>query len=173
MSGHRRAAAALHSLGDEDRQWILSALPADEQGTLVQYLDELKELGFDGDLSAASFLDTSGTGITPAIAFDRVRAASPGEIFTIFENEPSSLIGQFLSIQHWPWASRLQALFSPVRWESICLSISPTHNVAFARKAFLIDAVANRLRKPVRHASVEAGHQVFSSLLRWVKSWRP
>lgn len=48
-AGLRRAALALHALGEADREWLLERLPAQSRQTLGELLAELGELGIPPD----------------------------------------------------------------------------------------------------------------------------
>lgn len=48
-AGLRRAALALHALGQADREWLLNQLPVPSRQTLGELLAELSELGIPPD----------------------------------------------------------------------------------------------------------------------------
>jgi hypothetical protein len=185
MSGYRRAAVALHGVAAEDQSWVLDALAPAEKATLMQLLDELKELGFSEDASnVADIFDLSRDArhAVPASLTDRVRHASAEQLFAILENEPSSLIAHFLSIAQWPWSEAFLNLFPAIRKERILASISHSLSIAPARTAYLLNSVAGRLSNsidssekavPANHKGGLSGliHAALSPVRRMATAW--
>ena len=181
MTGYRRAAMTLHGVAAEDRSWVLNALPANDRDTLVQLLDELKELGFADDAGMAMELASEASNAAsyvPVTVLQRIRQAKAGHLFSILEHEPSSLIAQFLSIERWSWSRDFLNLFPAARKERILASVTHSIVIASARAAFLMESVgtrlsdmtpsANDLEVNVSSRKMDAGR---SPLHRLVKLW--
>ncbi len=175
MIGHRRAAVALYGLSEVDRRWILDELPVTDRDSLVQYLDELKDLGFDRSnlqgVSGDGFALVTDRDIT---ATDRLRAATAAQMFDILRDEPTSLIAQFLSIHHWPWANDFQQFFISARQEHIRSALASVNADATERCNFLLESVASRLNEVADMTAVgldEKVGQVLSRIKSLVKSW--
>lgn len=148
MTAYRRAAVALHELHEEDRQWLLAALPGEERSAVMQCLDELNALGFARAASPQQGVSLSNVfAAQPKKPVDRIRQASAAQVFTVLEHEPSSLIAQVMAMQDWPWAPAFLQMFSPMRRERIRAVLSGTAEPAPARRQFLIDALADSLKK--------------------------
>lgn len=148
MTAYRRAAVALHELHEEDRKWLLAALPGEERSAVMQCLDELKALGFARVASPQHGVSLSNVfAAQPKKPIDRIRQASAAQVFAVLEHEPSSLIAQVMVIQDWPWAPAFLQMFSPIRRERLRAVLSCTAEPAPARKQFLIDALASSLKK--------------------------
>lgn len=175
MIGHRRAAVALHELSDEDRRLILDELPAEDRATLAQHLDELKELGFDdGRLLDDGFSGAGDQSVQTIMPVDRLRAATASEMFALLEGEPSSLIGQLLTIQNWPWADDFLAMLVGPRQDAVRAALSgpgSANSMAGARAEFLVRAVVKRLPKLPASQPNDLIGRAFSPILRLVKSW--
>lgn len=56
----RRCALTLHSLGDDDREWVLSRLPAQQGVELRSLLNELRELSIPSDPALVRAALTAG-----------------------------------------------------------------------------------------------------------------
>lgn len=126
MSGLRRAAVALHALTDADQQWVLAELPANERATLMQYLRELRELGFSRDQVAD--LPILAPAANDSEAESVLWHATPAQMQQLFLGEPASLIATILADRDWPWTAGYLALLSPSRREGI-------HQAAIGRTA--------------------------------------
>jgi hypothetical protein len=189
MIGYRRAAVELHALGEEDRRLILAALPNSDQAMLGACLDELRELGFSSDAISLSELASLSTDTEqPASPQDRIQYATARQIFAVLENEPASLIGQFLSIKSWRWSKDFLLLFSAGRQEKIREALNDTSKLAPVRQDFLLDAVAQRLiekekkgrsvsfadiqKQPLALHSSSVTSRLLSPVIRLVTSWR-
>jgi hypothetical protein len=185
MAGYRRAAVALHALSEEDRHWMLAELPAADKATLAQYLEELKGLGFTTE--AAVQHDSLFGKVAKAVPnqpSDFVRDATALEMLSVLEGEPSSLIAQLMAIRNWRWREGFLRLCSPIRQDRIRAAISATTCVAPARKAFLLEAIGNRLKEnramnqllpPIgrgwKLSSHDVMYRVLSLCRRLVKPW--
>lgn len=149
MSGHRRAAVALHALAEADRTLILAELPEQDQAVLRDYLNELDELGFDTG-AATDLLPRQPADAVPPAAndtpVDALGAAVAANVNTVLEGEPASLVAQLLSIEPWAWRGDYLALQTAARREQLHAA-APTAAVAPARAAFLRGAVAARLQR--------------------------
>lgn len=116
-SGLRRAALALHALGEDDRAWLLERLPAGQQASLRSLLAELSELGMprDGAVIRAALCESSEA---PSALTEKearklcyaLEQESPALqsllLAALGAAERASVLGQ--------WQSQLQSLPSPV-----------------------------------------------------------
>jgi len=184
MTGYRRAAVELHALNEEDRQWVLGNLGEQDRTVLAQYLQELKDLGFNEAASLPGMtLAAPSASRTAATRFERVRNASAADLFAILEHEPSSLIAQFMALHAWHWSSAFLQLFPAPRRERIRSAVPPATGVAPALREYLIDTVGARLgcndnrpgpavTMPVwRSLSMTSMRQVVSPVMRVVARW--
>ena len=163
MSGHRQAAAALHGLGEHDRDLILGQLPQADQGVLRSYLAELTALGFQSEaLAAAPARAARGA---PDLA-----AASPEQMYSLLEHEPVSLVAQVLALQEWRWAQGLLALYPAARRERLRAAGSAAP--APARERFLRAALVSRLSAGLPAPAATAPSASMAAVRRWWKSWQ-
>jgi hypothetical protein len=159
MSGHRRAAVALHGLHGSDREWMLAELPAPDQRILRGYLKELDALGFTSELALADDFQPIGaaliTPVMPATAHaaenngsnvrEQLQQASALEMLACLQNEPIRLIACFLNLHAWSWRAAFLSLLpgaSQLRIRPLLENPAPP---APSMASFLLDAVAARL----------------------------
>lgn len=165
MSGHRKAALALHALAPKDRALILADLPAADQRVLRDYLDELAGLGFDAATVDAVLADRPAA--TPR---ERVAAAAAPDILRVLANEPLSVVQALLQAGPWLWEPALLAALPGhlrVRLETARGS-GPAS--APARAAFVVGAVADALL--ANGATPPAPPPRFGGLRNWIFPWR-
>ena len=187
MIGHRRAAAVLHTLPEEDRQWLLGELPESERNTLNQLLGELKELGFDAGCTAqpvVTFMPRVGAGNTTdfSSAADIVRNAPVRELIALLEHEPSSLIAQVLRIEEWPWKQAFLQGLPHLRRDRIVAMVDQMPPMGSSMSSCLLDGIAKRLRAvgdsgttgvsaDRMQSTLPSYRQTFSALLKKVTQW--
>lgn len=159
MSGHRRAAVALHGLKAEDRQWMLAELPAADQQILQQYIDELDALGFSYgpelavDLAAKPITKPvkadEPENIAPPGALQQLQKASAEQMLACLQDEPASLIARLIALHDWPWREALLTQMSALARQRVrtLLADSVANAPAPMLDDFLLDAVAARLRE--------------------------
>jgi hypothetical protein len=180
MMGHRHAAATLHGLHEEDRDYLLGALPADDRAVIVRYLAELNELGFaPDDMAGSAFAPKPPIGQVPDARRD-VHAASPREMFNILEHEPAALVAHLLRSADWPWTQEFLQLLEPDRRQRV-QTLAARGTNAPLRDAFLLSALADKLREqqkasadsPMRSDRVLRFGQAIrlSTLYRRVTAW--
>jgi hypothetical protein len=164
MSGHRKAALALHALTPEDQALILAGLPTADQRLLNTYLDELAELGFD-----ARAVDTALSDRPSPAPRDRVAAAAADDILRVLGNEPLGLVRALLDAGPWQWESALlSAMPGPMR--AHLQTGSTAERPAPAREAFILRAVAEALQ--ASDAAIPTVSRARVPFLRnWIKSW--
>ena len=106
-----RAALALHALPGDDRDWVLEALPADQQSMLQPLLRELEELGIPRE--AGLFDGVAGSRREQAItAVDALRAldgAGVRRLAGLLAAEPPRVAVALLAGGPWPWREQLLA----------------------------------------------------------------
>lgn len=124
----RKAALLLHTLGPDDREWLVSQLAERDRTTLRPLLAELRALGIPVDrrlvddavaeARKASEPLASGKGSPPSDAvrraalaagvdpalLARVEGADPGRLAGLLRAEPPGLVARLLAIHAWPWA---------------------------------------------------------------------
>lgn len=178
MSGHRRAAVALHGLHEEDRRWVLAQLPEEDCSTLSAYLDELKALGFDQKSSVSiGGGSTLGNVGAPAQPIERLQAATAEQMFHVLNSEPSSLIAGLLSIRDWTWGHSFLQMLPPARREYIRNAMNGMPSQAPGRTQYLIEACADRMPSgqnidQLRAMTLSGSSKPFSLLKKkWVKLW--
>jgi hypothetical protein len=166
MSGHRKAALALHALGRDDRAMVLAALPDADQRILRAHLDELAELGFDASTAEIALRDTCDPTPHEAIA-----AADPDDILHIVGNEPAALIGVLLNAGPWAWeAAFLARLPAHLRLRLETCRADETQR-GQRRAAFVVDAVARAL--PAGAVEGQPAKRVpFSTIRTWFGTWK-
>ena len=187
MIGHRRAAAALHALPEEDRQWLLGELPESERKILNQLLGELTELGFDAGCTsqpAVTVMSRVGAGNTAGLSSsaDIVRNASARELIVLLEHEPSSLIAQVLRIEEWPWKQAFLQGLPHLRRDRIVAMADQMPPLGSSIRSCLLDGIAKRLGAggdsgatgvPAdrMQSALPPYRQAFSALLKKVTRW--
>ena len=179
MTAYRKAAAALYSLGEADRQWVLAGLPEVDRTTLSGYLDELASLGFAPVASGPDDAPAAIAGPRQPIEF--LRDATAGELLALLDGEPSSLLAQLLAIENWQWTDSFMQKLPPVRQDRIRAALTSLGGSAPARRQYLIDTIGNRVRAgrqsagPGAHAATKAEREakrMFPSFLRLVRPWK-
>jgi hypothetical protein len=135
MSGHRRAALTLHGLQAQDKQWLLTQLPAQDQTILREHLQELDALGFryepelidqlpqQVEQHAAlapnpatltkTPLQSNGAPDPASAAMSTIASADAGQIWLLVQDEPLAWLARLLACQHWPWQADLLAQLPP------------------------------------------------------------
>ena len=123
-SAIRKAALCLHSLNNEDKDWLLSRLPEPSQNRIKYLLSELKEIGVPKnqdwlkDLGLSSYnQSTVNNG-----ACDRadnislkLNTANAKYIYTALEHEHDEVIAIILSYSNWHWKSKVLKRFKKSR----------------------------------------------------------
>jgi len=131
--GARHAALLLHALTDEDRAWMLNAMPPAERRSLQRLLLELAAMGIERDPA----LIAQATAEAPTPADRPVTTSAPdaktwdepdaharpfshldgGQIRTLagaLGDEPPVLVARFLCIDAWHWRAALLDELGPV-----------------------------------------------------------
>lgn len=114
----RHAALVLHGMSEEDRDWVLAALPARERERLLPLLVELQEIGVTRDPTVLDqLIERPGSqarkGTTaPLDSLDRQSVAS---LARLLNAEPPQLVACFLALRDWSWQARLARLLEPSR----------------------------------------------------------
>jgi hypothetical protein len=122
MDGHRRAALALHGLGETDRHWVLGQLRGADRSRLAQLLEELQKLGIPPDPSLLA--DAQKHLPEPAKPVpNRIREASAAQMLSILAREPAGLIAAVLRVGAWPWQAGFLARLEPALREKVLASL--------------------------------------------------
>lgn len=106
-----RAALRLHALPEEDRAWVLTALPADQQAILRQLLRELEALGIPRDADLLQHL-AEGDGEearSPSLALHALDGAAVRRLAAVLAAEPPRLAAALLAAGSWDWREQLVA----------------------------------------------------------------
>jgi hypothetical protein len=166
VSGHRKAALALHALASEDRDAVLAELPEADRHVLRAHLDELTALGFDPGAIDDVLADR------PAAApRERVDMADVADVLRVVGDEPVSFLAALLHAGPWRWeAALLGALPGHLR---VRLEAQRAHESgdAPARAAFVVGAVAEALGRHGGDAGPRAGKGAVARLRKWIAPW--
>lgn len=166
-TGYRRAALALHGLGPEDKNWILSELPEHDRAALESLLDELGELGFEAGVSHdQSALITEP--VQPSSRY-RVATASVDQIVAALNGEPAALIAQLIRMERWPWSDAMMAQFAPARRMAVDMALQQVR-VAPARDQRLLDLLARAIG-PAPVATTTSDVPPRSGLIARMTAW--
>lgn len=106
VGGQRQAALLLHALGEEDRAWMLAALPQQQRDTLQLLLAELRELGIPRDAGLLAPLSAEETS-SPLHDLDDAALA---HVSQLLQQEPQRFTSVLLAAQ--PWRAHAQRLRS-------------------------------------------------------------
>jgi hypothetical protein len=166
MSGHRKAALALHAVSPDDRQAILRELPEEDQRLLRSYLEELEALGFDALAVEDALSARPATGPQAVIG-----AADPGTMASVLAAEPVSLIAALMRLESWPWAEDYLRGLPPARRLCVASLLAAPAAAAPARDALLLEQVAGAVRSAGSAADEPAPPSFVSSLVRRVTAW--
>lgn len=147
MSGHRRAALALHGLQARDKQWLLAQLPAQDQSILQGHLQELDTLGFQYEPDLLEQLPAASEAAPapyPALqkgpaspeqmvpdqmdpidaAIGHIARAGAEQILLLVQDEPLGWLARLLACQPWPWQpALLEQLPAPTRQRVRTMSV--------------------------------------------------
>ena len=113
----RQAALFLRSLGEIDRDWIVSALPTQQQIELRSLLRELQDLGIPEDKKlSASLISLANEAIPPTClnvtssALQGLQQLKPVEVLVLaklLNREPAGLVAKVLGLREWSWRAAL------------------------------------------------------------------
>ncbi|MES9851134.1 MAG: hypothetical protein ABW170_04800 [Candidatus Thiodiazotropha sp. L084R] len=110
MNGLRKAALYLHSIGEEDRRWLLDALLDEDRERLQATLFELDEMGVPkGDPllpDIAEVYKCNGEEIEssdPVTEIEKIDQVSQALISQVLEREPDNVIARVLNQRVWSW----------------------------------------------------------------------
>ncbi len=165
MDGHRRAALALHGLGEGDRHWVLEQLRGADRSRLSQLLQELQRLGIPPDPSLLA--DAQKRLPEPAKAApNRIREAFAASMHTILAREPAGLISAVLRIEAWPWQTAFLARLDSSLREKVVASLQ--------KEAPITERFASTLRSCIElrldaSAKPRAGSTGMSRLAVWAR----
>ena len=115
----RHAALLLHTLGLDDRQWLLDRLPADERARLVALVAELESIGIPpapdllDDLSPARVRPAGGRAL-PGLA-----NATPEDVDAVLSSEPVDLVARVFALGAWPWIDDVLARIPAPRRQQV------------------------------------------------------
>lgn len=142
----RVMALKLHSLHQDDREWILSQLDPASYKHLQPLLDELQELGFKVDLGLVDSIQHETYPNTAHKSEDRywIDSATSGQIKKIFDKEPGFLLNCLSSQHEWKWLHGFnQSLATDAR---ITPSRSKHKKITPNARSALFKAVAHRIK---------------------------
>jgi hypothetical protein len=131
---YRQSALLLHSIGEVDRQWILTQLAQEQRVQLSDHLTELSQMGMPVDRSLVEgLLSSSGRRSTEQIKNHghALRIAHADVVLHLLHQEPTWLVATLLSIEAWPWR------------ETICMGLDASKRERV--KHALRDAVPTKL----------------------------
>jgi len=166
VSGHRKAALALHALAPEDQDAVLAELPEADRHVLRTHLDELMALGFDPGAIDDVLADRPA-----APPRDRVDMADAADVLRVVGDEPVSFLAALLQAGPWRWETAvLAALPGHVR---VRLAAQRVHGSgdAPARTAFVVGAVAEALGRHGGDSRPRTGQGPVARLRKWIAPW--
>lgn len=114
----RHAALLVHAMGDEDRDWILAALPESDRQRLAALLVELREIGVTRDATLLHRVAApASTQAQPCAqeSFEPLDHRALAALARVLNAEPAQLVACFLDLREWSWRSRLLRLLEPSR----------------------------------------------------------
>lgn len=147
----RKAALLLHTLGTNDREWLVAQLADRDRTMLRPLLSELRALGIPVDRRLVDDAvavarktpepPASGKGSAPSDAVRRAAAAAgvdaalvalvegadPVRLAGLLRSEPPGLVARLLAIHAWPWSREVLAELGAVRTREIEESASRLH----------------------------------------------
>jgi hypothetical protein len=114
-TARRKAALALHAMGTDDQQWLLSRLPPPRRAEVQALLQELRDLGIppDQELLAACLADAPRS--VPRSATERLAQLPDGQMRALaqaLEAEPPLLVARLLRAHPWSWKQAMAHEFS-------------------------------------------------------------
>jgi hypothetical protein len=168
----RRAALALHAVGEADRDWLLGSLPAGQQAALRLLLDELKSIGIPHDervldeLCAAS--DVPAAPDPGRILLDR-GAEQPEVLAALARSEPPAIVAGLCCAGGVQWREQLLLSLAPELRVQAEAQL-PRLNGAPALRAAVIASVCRQLTTARPILAVRAKRwQGLASLLQMVR----
>ena len=94
----RRAALAIHALGEEDRAWILAQLQPQQRAQIGPLLDELRDLGIQADGRALEQIESgSPSPVPPAARLGRLSRPELRRLARVLEQEPPEVTRALLA----------------------------------------------------------------------------
>lgn len=116
-SARRHAALALHGMAQEDRQWILGQLSAEQRRTVQGLLEELLALGLPAraEISATVLQAPEPRSSNPPAALERLQTLPASVACLLLEGEPDLLVADILRLGPFPWEAALLERLGPRR----------------------------------------------------------
>jgi hypothetical protein len=156
MDGHRRAALALHGLGETDRHWVLGQLRGADRSRLAQLLEELQKLGIPPDPSLLA--DAQKRLPEPAKPVpNRIREASAAQMLSILAREPAGLIAAVLRVEAWPWQAGFLARLEPKLRKKVFASLRNEASVTERFASTLRSCIERRLDARAKRGARSTG----------------
>ncbi len=168
MSGHRRAAVALHGLQAADRQAMLAQLPEQDQHILQDYLAELDALGFSYGPDLAQELPARAeTGVDPVQQLRRMPLA---RLLPVLADEPALVIARVLQMHAWPWQESFLGQLPALLKQRVRAHLAQDLPAAPKLQAFLLDKLLRKIASQPPGRSNPAP-QAISWLAKWRQKW--
>lgn len=115
----RRIALALHSMHEQDRSWFVERLPGSIERPVLEYLNELEELGIEQDqrlawtiLDGLDFVDEferpakeKDEGLL--LVMRRLDVYTASQVFEVLRHEPVRIVDALLRCHDWSWRNGL------------------------------------------------------------------
>jgi hypothetical protein len=111
-SALRRAALSLHALCEQDRDWILASLPAEQASALHPLLTELRELRIPADAGLIGPLLATPSAQGLQSGGDTPNAGAFSVLARMLEAEPAEVAAALVTDDAWPWRTQLLSAFS-------------------------------------------------------------
>lgn len=158
-TANKRAALALHGLSAKDREWVLSQLPTSDKETLSGHLNELKELGFPGDVSDLVDEVTAAdppARIAPEVAV--IDAAAPKIVQRVLKDEQATTLALIMSCHPWRWQKRVMRGLGRVRSRAVREAVAQqSFTVSEAVRDGVIRSLANAIADASSHSAPASG----------------
>ncbi|WP_005034705.1 hypothetical protein [Holophaga foetida] len=163
LGNERKAALLLHSLGEEDRAWLLGQVDTTERHSLERMLQELQELGIPedpgiiGEVIAQAPLPLAAPVRIASEANDWeavLREADPAILERVLRDDPPGVTARLLLMVDWPWQERFMECLGALRRHQVTEQVARFRSGGGASsgdclKPALLAAVGRRLRQEV------------------------
>jgi hypothetical protein len=166
MSGHRKAALALHGVAAEDRQHVLAGLPVPDQDILRRYLEELDALGFDNAVVNEVLVRPAPAGVR-----DVIRVAEPAAVHHVLASEPAALVAAVMRCDTWPWADDFLQGLAPARRLRVVNLLASSAVAVPVRDTLLLERFAAALQDAPQASPQPVPRSTLNRLTRWMATW--
>jgi hypothetical protein len=143
MTGERKAALALASLGEADRAWLLGQLPETPRARVNALLGELREMRVSFDRELLKQLGPAQVVPKDSHALD---GADTRALLQVLQHEPDWLVTLVLRAREWPWRSAFLQQIGAERTRRVARIAPDTAAPRPKLIAALLDALEAKVR---------------------------